>query len=352
MNQDELTHREYVHELPTDEDAFQEIPTQPARMPVVGQIAMALLVLGGAFFATYAGTVTTLLSFHKSDAEAVVTTPVMETNIVPKPEINAFADTIVTAQSAYVWDMREQQSFFNKDADRVVPLASVTKLMTALVAYEILEDETTVPITMEALMVEGDDGLIDGEVFTLKNITDLMLLASSNDGATALAIAAGKKLGLPGDPISLFIEAMNTRAKELGLHDTIFYNVTGLDLDMHQAGAYGTAREMALLMEYLIQNYPEVISVSTLDASIIKNTSGAYHQVKNTNEIVGDIPGLIGSKTGFTDLAGGNLVVAFDVSFNHPIIVSVLGSTRSGRFEDVKKLVDKARAQSLASLQL
>ena len=64
------------------------------------------------------------------------------------------------------------------------------------------------------------------------------------------------------------------------------------------------------------------------------------HTATNTNEVVGSIPGLIASKTGFTDLAGGNLVVAFDAGINRPVIISVLGATKDGRFTDMEMLVN------------
>ncbi len=72
----------------------------------------------------------------------------------------------------------------------------------------------------------------------------------------------------------------------------------------------------------------------------IYNTDGEYHDAINTNDIVSRIPNLIGSKTGYTDLAGGNLTVAFDAGFDRPIIITVLGSSREERFTDVLKLVN------------
>jgi D-alanyl-D-alanine carboxypeptidase len=132
---------------------------------------------------------------------------------------------------------------------------------------------------------------------------------------------------------------MNLKAKDLGLTKTHFRNSTGLDLSQTEAGAYGTAMDMALLMEHVITRTPDAIARTTVDTARIKNKQGAYHSAENTNEIVGNIDGLIASKTGSTELAGGNLVIAFDAGLDHPIIVSVLGSTYSGRFDDTLTLV-------------
>ena len=80
------------------------------------------------------------------------------------------------------------------------------------------------------------------------------------------------------------------------------------------------------------------------EISRVYNSAGAYHEAFNTNELVGDIPNLLGSKTGFTDLAGGNLTIAFDAGFDRPIIITVLGSTREGRFDDVATLIAASQA--------
>jgi serine-type D-Ala-D-Ala carboxypeptidase (penicillin-binding protein 5/6) len=136
---------------------------------------------------------------------------------------------------------------------------------------------------------------------------------------------------------------MNLRASELGLTNTRFKNATGLDISPTEAGAYSSARDVALLMEYLIANYPQVTRLTTTDATRVYNEDGAYHEVENTNEIVDDIEGLLASKTGYTELAGGNLVVAFEAGLNRPIVAVVLGSTFNDRFTDILTLTESAR---------
>jgi D-alanyl-D-alanine carboxypeptidase len=97
---------------------------------------------------------------------------------------------------------------------------------------------------------------------------------------------------------------------------------------------------VSFLMEYIVENHPEILTSTTLPQTRVYNEVGQYHEAENTNDIVLQIPNIIGSKTGYTDLAGGNLTIAFDAGFNRPIVVTVLGSTRYGRFADVKALVD------------
>ncbi len=175
--------------------------------------------------------------------------------------------------------------------------------------------------------------------FEIEELSELALVSSSNDAAYALAASVGSLLG-ERDPASQFIAGMNIRAKELGLHSLDFKSTTGLDLSSTVPGATGTARDVSFLMEYIISNYPEIIAPTKKTSTRVYNNAGAYHLVNNTNEIVLDIPNILGSKTGYTDLAGGNLTIAFDAGLNRPIIITVLGSTREDRFSDVMTLVE------------
>lgn len=246
-------------------------------------------------------------------------------------------DIIVTARAAYVFDMQTGEVLYTKNEDEVLPLASVTKLMTALLAHEILSEKTTIGVTYNAILQDGDSGLMGGERFSRETLSDMVLMTSSNDGAYALAEAAGEALSGSIDA-DTFIEAMNIRAEQLNLESLIFYNPTGLDITETQAGAFGSAKDIAHLMGYIVSNYPQILAGTKETTTRFYNSAGDYHSAQNTNSTVNQIPGLIGSKTGYTTLAGGNLVIAFDVGLNHPIVIAVLGSTRDGRFTDVLKL--------------
>jgi len=243
-------------------------------------------------------------------------------------------DVDVTATAAFVWDVQAKRVLYSKNPDEQLPLASITKLMTALVAEEILESGRTIPITVSAIQQQGESGFRDGEKFSLQELIDYTLMTSSNDGAYALASAGGNLLK-EGGGADTFVQAMNIKAKELGLTQTYFRNPTGLDVSATESGGYGSARDVSFLMEYILQNQPQILERTRESHTRIGNTNGDLHESENTNHLVNSIPGLIGSKTGYTDLAGGNLVVAFNVGLNRPIVVAVLNSTRNGRFEDV-----------------
>jgi D-alanyl-D-alanine carboxypeptidase len=244
----------------------------------------------------------------------------------------------IEATAAYVWDVNQQRPLYSKNASEALPLASITKLMTTLLAYELVAGEETLSVPLSAIRQEGNSGLTPGETLFLKNLSQLALISSSNDAAYALGANVGALLG-DNDPNQQFVLAMNLKAEELGLQTLDFKNTTGLDESATTPGAIGSARDASYLMEHILRTYPELIAPTRSEASLVYNTSGEYHLANNTNTVLLDIPNILGSKTGYTDLAGGNLIVAFDAGLNRPIIITVLGSTRDARFTDVMKLV-------------
>lgn len=316
-------------------------------MPVVPQLA----VLGLILLLLFAGATTTIIaSFFGSDTVSPEPHDLREqaaNPITPIPggsdETDPFANLAISGKAAYVWDIKGQRVLFRKHETDVLPLASITKLMTTLVAHELLAEDDIVTITDAALHQDGDSGFLASETFTRSDISDLSLLSSSNDGAYALAASAGAALG-GSNPASAFVNAMNIRAKEIGLTDTYFKNPTGLDISVHEGGAYGTAKDIAFLMEYIILNEPDLLAITKETSTRVLSEDGFAHEANNTNYYIDELPGLIGSKTGYTTLAGGNLVVAFNAGLDRPVVVVVLGSSRQARFTDVVSLTEAAQA--------
>ncbi len=238
----------------------------------------------------------------------------------------------LVAKSVYIFDVRTNKVLFSKNSDERLPLASLTKLMTALTAISISNEETPIVISNLAIKAEGDSGLRVGEKWTLKNLIDFLLTSSSNDGATAVALAFGGE--------KKFVTLMNSKADELGMKNTYYFNETGIDESTQSGGAYGTAKDVGILFAYILKNYPDLLPATTKAEIKIASLDKIIHTAKNTDLIAENIPGIKGSKTGFTDLAGGNLVIAFDPEIGRPIIIAVLGSTAKERFNDVEKLVE------------
>jgi len=309
-------------------------------------VAQQLILLGVILFVIFAGTLTPKIIAMVKNETSPAATGATEGLLEEQKDNTAntgtpFENVRIQAKAAYVWDINNQKVLYKKEEAKQLPLASVTKLMTALIAHEVLDENDKVPIDDLSIRQDGDSGLAQGEVFSRLSLSDLVLMSSSNDGAFALAAAAGNMLSNQG--AHSFVEAMNIRAEEIGLHETYFRNPTGLDLSETEAGAYGSARDMAFLMEYIIKNEPDILEFTKQSEARVYAQTGDYHDAENTNAYVEKIPGLIGSKTGYTDLAGGNLVIAFDAGLNRPIAAVVLGSTQQARFTDMLTLVEETR---------
>ena len=247
--------------------------------------------------------------------------------------------TEVRARAAYVYDVNSGEALYRKNADETLPIASITKLMTGLLSYELVEEDNLGEVSSAALRQNGFSGLSEGEVLSVGDLNRLALVSSSNDAAFAVAATVGAFLG-QNDPAAQFVAGMNIRAEELGLISTEFRNPTGLDVSKSEPGAVSSAKDVSLLMSYLIKNYPELVEPTTNPTTRVYSAAGIYHDAENTNNVLYRIPNLIASKTGYTDLAGGNLTIAFDASFNRPVVITVLGSSRQERFTDVIKLAE------------
>lgn len=286
--------------------------------------------------------VTSIVSF--SLLIVLETTPrIKKTNQIKKA--NAFETVDLEAKSAVVWDVVNGRTIFSKNCDEPLPLASLTKVMTAITATKEIDTNQKVKITPEDLSPEGDSNLIVGDTWRASELRDFTLLTSSNDGAYALAsvIKANHNNQITNTDDD-FIKNMNDNASDIGLSSSKFFNEHGLDRDENKGGAYGSARDMVTLFEYALKNYPEILEATRYKNLNFSSTEKIY-PAENTNVIVDKIPNLIASKTGYTNLAGGNLIVAFDAGLGRPIIISVLGSSEEGRFSDVLKLVEATKQQ-------
>ena len=238
----------------------------------------------------------------------------------------AFKDVKLSAKAAYVYDIEADKPIFEYNADAQLPLASLTKLMTAIVIRELAPEGLLVRITKEAVGQEGDSGFAVGEKIKLQDLLAIMLVSSSNDAAYAAAQSYA-------DAVGGFVSLMNKKARQLGLGQTFFINPTGLDFSEKVAGAYGSAKDAARLLMYAYEHYPDLFGETARQSLSYK---GKVY--RNTDKLVGRISRILAGKTGFSQLAGGNLAVIADIGFNHPVAIVVLGSTEEGRFQDVETL--------------
>lgn len=250
-----------------------------------------------------------------------------------------FVGLKLQAKSALVYDLDTQKTLYELSADDRRPIASITKLMTAYAASLLLSSDSTVLIDQTDANVVSSAGLTAGESWKFSDLLAFTLVSSSNGGATAIARAAAETAGVD------FITQMNNVAKELSLSNTLFRNETGLDLNNGLlSGSYSTARDIAKLLGYIEQHSPQLLTDTNKTKVTLYSLEGTVHTAINTNLLVAKIPNLLASKTGTTDLAGGNLAIVFEPTSGHKVVVVVLGSTPQGRFDDISTLVSDTSA--------
>lgn len=260
---------------------------------------------------------------------------------------NEFASTTLIAKAAYVYDMTDDQVLYQNNANEQLPLASLTKIALVLSVIQALPQNTLVstPAAYAALPSGGTERLPAGETWNIDDAISFTLTASSDDGANLLAQAANDAIHqeYPQSPAQgATVWRMNNLVQQLGLTETYYLNDTGLDISTTQSGAYGSAHDMATLFAYAASTSPQTFAATTQPNVTIYSTTGVKATGSNTDTALDAIPGIVMGKTGYTDLAGGNLAVVFDTN-GHEIVAVVLGSTEDGRFSDMEQLVPAAQ---------
>lgn len=243
----------------------------------------------------------------------------------------------LVADAAIVFDPATGEALYEKNADMPLPLASLTKLMAADVVLREYPEESVL-ISLEhtnEIHGEADTGLRAGTRWSVGDLVRYGLFSSSNNAMLAAASAVGG-----GKPT---IHAMNAHAAEIGLSQARFYNPTGLDVSDSLSGGYGSARDVAVLAAEFYRNHAAYFE-TTMRREARFGPMEARVAAEPTARPIQDIPGVLAAKTGYTDLARGNMVAVFDVTLGRPLVAVVLRSTRDGRFRDIRTLIEAARA--------
>jgi D-alanyl-D-alanine carboxypeptidase len=241
---------------------------------------------------------------------------------------NILDNASIQAKAVSIYDQTSNRKIYSKNDEVDMPIASIAKIMTVVTALNGYDMEKVISIQPEAIKQYGDYGMFVHEKFKIKDLAKITLVGSANDGAYALAQTEEN-----------FLQKMNDKAKKIGMEDTAFFNPTGLDVDDVFAGAYASAQDVNVMALFALRGYQEVFTASSLPEINIKSLSGFDHNIKNTDIILDKIPNILLSKTGYTPLAGGNLVLVYKSKNDHIIAVTVLGSTILGRFSDMEKLI-------------
>lgn len=223
----------------------------------------------------------------------------------------------INSKKAIVYDMTDDKILYEKDIDSVSSIASLTKIMTTIVAIENIDDlGKTITITDEMLSLVRWDasvaGLQVGDKVTYKDLLYASILPSGADATIALAISTSGS-------VQSFTDKMNAKAKEIGLANTHYVNITGLDEDDH----YSTVADILTLLKYALHN-PLFKEIYTTKSYTLSNNLEVYSTINMYNRTMGlDTKRILGSKTGYT-LNAGYCISALMNSDEHDILIILL----------------------------
>jgi len=225
----------------------------------------------------------------------------------------------IKAKTALIYDTTHQTILYKKnDILESQPIASITKLMTALVAVQNSNLNSLIKVSKEAVQTEGEmGGLVAGEELTIKSLLFALLLESSNDAAIALA----QNIPFPtGDSsVQKFVELMNKKTKELNLKKTAFADPSGLDPQN-----YSSAWDINLMMQEILKDNTLKEILQTREADIHSVDGHFNHHLISTNKLLGIVPEIIGGKTGYIEEAGNCMTAAFNSPSNEGDIITVV----------------------------
>ncbi len=244
-------------------------------------------------------------------------------------------DVNLDAKSAIIYDVKSDRNLFEKNINVKLPVASLTKILNAVVVWEKFSPNDQVTVQASAVKVDGEkQDLYLNETLSINNLIQLMLVESSNDAAYALRdYAASQQIDL--------VKEMNLKVVALGMRDTQFLDVAGLN-----DSGYSTASDLVKAVRYALR-YDAIWNFSReLTATVDSSDGKISHVIKNTNQLLGVLSDIIGGKTGYTESALGCIILIVDAApktgdQNGKIIAIVLGS--HNRFEDMKNLITWAK---------
>ena len=250
----------------------------------------------------------------------------------------------ISATSALVIS-QDGTVYFERNADEAVKIASLTKIMTAIVALENASLDSTVEVSAEAAAVgESSAGLLKGDSMTLEDALYALLVPSGNDAGIAIAESVGASLASDGqDAQEAFVEAMNAKAEEIGCTDTIFSNPHGLDNGDFESDAHSTARDVGIMVAYAMQNetFRSIVAGGSTTITVTSaNGISRVVELITTDELIDVYEGMCGVKTGTTTYAGCCFAGAC-VRDEGEFYTVVLGApTSEDRFTDTTILLD------------
>lgn len=272
---------------------------------------------------------------------------VIETNIPEEEEEEKEEELLIDAEAVLSvhYNDGKKKVLYSKNKDEVLPIASISKLMTALIVFENYD-------LNEAVDVVGVANFKGWKETKIKSVVSQMIVESNNISAFVLAIISDRFLEKEKeniDSFQLFVKEMNKKAEKIGLENTFFINPSGLGNGNNYNKS--TATEIAELSIYILENQKEIFDISKTPIYYVYSPDGTiYYKSFNTNFLVYNSEKdwqeeMIGGKTGTTYMAGQCLLIVFKNPEDEGYIINVILGSQD-RFEDMKKLINYARSNS------
>jgi D-alanyl-D-alanine endopeptidase (penicillin-binding protein 7) len=232
-------------------------------------------------------------------------------------------DPEVSSQAVIIQSLDDNFPFFRHNTSKAWPMASLTKLISAVITMEKIGLEKKITITPEVMATNGEAGnLRDGEIYTARDLLKIMLLMSSNRAAAALEYSVG-----PDE----FVKMMMDKIRSLNMTQTVVYDASGLN-DSNQS----TASDILILLKYILENVPEILNYTRLSSLPVQPVnSERSHTVTNIDPLSSRTD-FLGGKTGTSDAAKQNLAAVLSFK-NRRLAIIILGSPN--RFGETDKLL-------------
>lgn len=240
----------------------------------------------------------------------------------------------VKAKAVLVYDITGDKVIYENNADLIFPLASLTKIMTAFIALEETQPDAVVKLSKNAIGQPGDEGLLVDDEWLVDDLVQILLATSSNDAAVALQEDFAIKSETTVAGVNNFVRLMNRQANRLGLENTQFVDGSGLDVTKNLGSSSGSLRDVQILSATFLKSYLEFSRLAARSEFSIENNNKTY-LFYNTNEELKNIPGVVFSKTGYTDVAGGHVVIIIEPEPGQYYFIGMMGSTFPERFSDL-----------------
>jgi serine-type D-Ala-D-Ala carboxypeptidase (penicillin-binding protein 5/6) len=274
-------------------------------------------------------------------------TIIEEENPIVYPKLSDEKEILtINAEAVFslYYDLNQEKVLFEKNPDKKLPIASISKIMTALVVFENYDLEEKMEVTEYDVISRTE--FRDFRAWSDTKIDEMlypMIIESNNSAAFALALISNRFFEDAGDPVENFVYEMNRKAKEIGLKETNFINPSGLDgRDEYNES---TARDVALFAKYLIKNENKIFEISKMPSyRLYSSDKTVYYDALSTNVFLHHqkkdwSEKIYGGKTGFTWAAFGCLLLILEAPKSDGYIINVVLGAED-RFLEMEKLVD------------